>query len=196
MVVMAVLSGERFGADHTSTWVLPLLQYAFPTANPSLLTGLHAAFRKMAHVMDYAVLALLWLRVLGAEGPRRRAGLWAVGLTAVYAVADEARQGLTPNRTPSARDVGLDTLGAILAVAAIDQLGAGEGPLMRLVQGLVLIFGMATLTVALWDVALGLPAWDLGLAALGAAIAGWGLRAADPLSPSRAAAATADGGPG
>jgi hypothetical protein len=108
---------------------------------------------------------------------------------------DEARQGLAPNRTPSVRDVGIDTVGAMLAMVGIAGLGPATRPVVWGGQGGVLTFAVLTLAVAGWDVTLGLPAWDLGLAALAAGIAGWGLGAVDRVSSSGGAVAASDANP-
>ncbi len=42
-----------------------------------------------------------------------------VGLTALYALSDELHQAFTTGRSASLVDVGIDAVGAVLAVAAI-----------------------------------------------------------------------------
>ena len=65
--------------------------------------------KKTAHLLAYAVLALLW----------RRAGMrptvaWL--LAALYGVSDELHQAFVPGRHARVLDVGIDALGAGLAV--------------------------------------------------------------------------------
>ncbi|MGJ9457638.1 VanZ family protein [Oceanobacillus sp. CF4.6] len=45
--------------------------------------------------------------------------LFSFLLTVIYAVLDELHQGMTPNRTPYAGDVMLDSIGALIAVFCI-----------------------------------------------------------------------------
>jgi VanZ family protein len=66
-----------------------------------------------AHVVLFAVLAVLWARVLGQ---RPRAVLWACILTAVYALSDEIHQWFVPGRVADVRDLILDLAGALLGL--------------------------------------------------------------------------------
>lgn len=80
---------------------------------PPLVHGLD----KVVHFGVYAVLGLLVARALAAYGLRPgRAALWAVLLSALYAVSDEVHQGYVPGRSRDPRDWVADLLGAALAV--------------------------------------------------------------------------------
>ena len=80
---------------------------------------------KMAHVVEYSVLALLLLRALMSQAGGLRLSLvpaviTTVACAAVFGGLDEFRQSLVPNREPRLTDVVLDTvsaLGASLTVA-------------------------------------------------------------------------------
>ena len=172
MAVIAVFSSSLFGADQTGSWILPALGRLLPWAGPGLLHALHGALRKLGHVVEYGILAALWLRALR---PGRGAAVWAVVLSALYAALDETRQSLVPNRTASPLDVAIDTAGAFVAVAWL----RGRGPVgvagVRLVRWAAALVAAGSLLAAVVDWALGLAAWDLVLAALGAAAAAWGL---------------------
>ncbi|MBI2468267.1 MAG: VanZ family protein [Candidatus Rokubacteria bacterium] len=175
MGVIALLSGERFGADPTGAWLLPLLARLLPWAGPEALHGLHAVLRKLGHLFEYGILAALWLRALGPDRPPASAAGWAVSLSTLYAVADELRQGLAANRTSALVDVVIDAVGALVAVAALQP---GTPLARRLVRVGVWVAGLlaaASLGAAAVDWSLGLPAWDLLLGAVGAAVAAWGL---------------------
>lgn len=77
--------------------------------------------RKGAHVGVYFVLVLLLFLAF------RKTTLWRTGLvlvlsyfiTVLYAVSDEFHQALTPNRTPYAGDVVLDSIGALIGIFLI-----------------------------------------------------------------------------
>jgi VanZ family protein len=168
MGVIAGLSGGLFGADETGSWLLPILAGWLPGAGPTTLHALHGGLRKLAHLTEYGILAALWLRALDA---RPRAEWWAVVLAALYAVVDEARQGLAPNRTPALTDVLIDGAGALFAVACLrPRTGLGRAG-WRLACWAAVGVGVGSLAAALIDWSLGLAAWDL-LAA--AALAGAG----------------------
>jgi VanZ family protein len=172
MGVIAVLSGSLFGAEQTGAWLLPLLGRLVPWANAGGLQAFHTMLRKLAHVVEYGVLAALWLRALA---PAPRAAEWALALSALYAGIDEMRQSLAPNRTPSALDVLFDTAGAFLALACL----TGPGVLVRLgvrvARWAAWLLAGGSLVALVLDWSLGLPAWDLVGAALGAAAVAWGL---------------------
>ncbi len=87
------------------------------TTSTSFLTN-----PRFVHPAEYAVLAILVVRVVGAYAFRRGALLWitAMAITVVYGVADELHQSFVPGRSSSLNDVGFDALGALggLVVAA------------------------------------------------------------------------------
>ncbi len=170
MAVIAVLSGGLFGATATGSIVLPLLARLLPWASAGLLHGLHVVLRKLGHVVEYGILATLWLRALAPDRPARHAAAWAVGLSALYAVLDETRQALAPNRTPSALDVLVDAAGAFLAVACLEgDRGALARPALVFGRWAALLVAAGSLAAAALDWGLGLPAWDLVGTGLGAA---------------------------
>lgn len=92
------------------------------------------AVRKAAHLSEYGILALLSLRaVRGGTRLRCRAAWGAVLLfCAVVASADELNQAMVASRSGSAVDVGIDLLGAALALTAVGLVrrrrGAERGP--------------------------------------------------------------------
>ena len=179
MGVIAVLSSSLLGADRTESYVYALLVRLLPWAGPDALRGVHTVLRKMGHVVEYGILAVLWLRALAPGRSPGAEAAWAVGLSALYAVVDEARQGLTPNRSPSAWDVGIDTAGAGLAVAWLQAPGRPAQTVVRLARCVTLLLTIGTLASAAVDWSLGLPVWDLVPAALGLVVAGWGLRSVE-----------------
>jgi VanZ family protein len=77
--------------------------------------------RKIGHAGVFGLLALLVWRALGITTGWRRPRTWgvALGLTVLYAITDELHQGLVAGRHPSAVDVGIDSLGALLAIGVV-----------------------------------------------------------------------------
>lgn len=82
-------------------------------------TGFLAA--KAAHVIEYAVLSLLWYRASnGALRPwNPAAAILAFAAAAAYAVFDEVHQSFTIHRSGNARDILLDSFGAVFAIIAL-----------------------------------------------------------------------------
>jgi VanZ family protein len=180
MAVIALLSGDVLATSETGSRLLPVLARLLPGASPVALHTLHAVLRKLGHLVEYGILAALWLRALEPgrappQGGRPAATRWAVGLSAAYAVLDEARQGLAPDRSASVLDVLLDAAGAVLAVGWLAPSGGFPGTARELLRGAALVIALGSLAAALVDWSLGLPAWDLLLAAVGAGAAVWGL---------------------
>jgi VanZ family protein len=174
MAAIASFSGDTLAAEETASWVIPVLAALLPGASPPTLHTLHAALRKLGHVVEYGILGALWLRALAPGRPLRRAALGAIGLAAAYAVVDEARQSLTESRSGALTDVALDGVSAFLAVAWLGGAPAGLAAAgARILQGGAALVALGSLGAALVDVGLGLAAWDLLLAGLGAATLAW-----------------------
>ncbi|MCC6179208.1 MAG: VanZ family protein [Chloroflexi bacterium] len=75
---------------------------------------------KLAHVVEYSVLALVLLRALTASGggiglSTALAICWTVMLAFSFGALDEYRQAFTPTREPRAVDVLIDGLSALAA---------------------------------------------------------------------------------
>ena len=75
--------------------------------------------RKLGHMGVFGILALLAWRALASTTSLRRPWAWAFLLTVAYAATDEFHQGFTGGRHPSPVDVGIDSLGALLAIIAV-----------------------------------------------------------------------------
>src|SRR3990172_4579243 len=78
MAVVLGLSSEGASAEQRSRFLLPLLRWLLPWAAPEQLAALHGLARKAGHVIEYAILTLLWFRAFRRGrglGPRARARL-------------------------------------------------------------------------------------------------------------------------
>jgi VanZ like family len=74
--------------------------------------------RKAGHMAVFGVLAvLLWSAI--SRSTRRGAMALSLALTAGYAASDEFHQSFTAGRHPSPLDVGIDSIGAVIALAAL-----------------------------------------------------------------------------
>ncbi len=115
--VVLVMSSTHFSADHTGSVLRPLLTWLLPWLTPEHVAFLHGVVRKAAHLTEYAVLAALWFRALTRSAVRPTAAAWlALAVSVACAVVDETHQTFVPNRTGSAGDVLIDSLGALAAV--------------------------------------------------------------------------------
>jgi hypothetical protein len=172
MALIALGSSSVLAGDRTAQWLPALLGRLAPWASPATVAAAHFGLRKLGHLVEFGILAVLWRRALA---PSPRAVPAALVLAALYAAIDEWRQGLTPDRVPAVTDVAIDTLGALLGLAAWE--GAGPlavGTLRVAAWGLGLAAGLGLLMVSL-DLALGRPFAALALTALGVALVAGGL---------------------
>jgi VanZ family protein len=86
--------------------------------------GLDFLIRKAGHMAVFGILALLLWRALGSTTAWPRPWAWALALTILYAVSDEIHQGVVSGRHASPVDVGIDAVGALIAIARVGLLGA------------------------------------------------------------------------
>ena len=86
---------------------------------PGLTTGLgmwDLVLRKLAHLVEYAVLGALLFRALGREPV-------AVALGSAYAVTDELHQAFVPGREASPVDWLIDAVGVVAGVVLLARSG-------------------------------------------------------------------------
>ena len=88
--------------------------------SPEAIWTILVVARKCAHVTEYAVLALLLWRALRNVPTLHTKTLLVFGAAllgcALFAASDEFHQTFVKSRTPSVRDVLLDTGGALLGL--------------------------------------------------------------------------------
>jgi VanZ family protein len=115
--LMFNFSTDSFSKEHTSRFILPILQWLLPRASAETLDFLHFLIRKGAHLFEYFIFSVLLFRAVRApaEGWNPRWAATALLLAAVFAASDEYHQTFVPSRGPSIQDVLLDTSAAAAA---------------------------------------------------------------------------------
>jgi len=164
MALIALGSSSVLSGSRTGQWMYSMLGHVGPWATPALVQAIHLAIRKVGHVLEFGVLAVLWHRAL-APAPHATAAafLLAVG----YGAVDELRQGLDPSRVPTVSDVMVDGLGAGIALAVWTESSALRAAALRTAAWVVgLLAGLGVLGTVV-DVTLGRPAGDVAGATLG-----------------------------
>ena len=131
MGVIFLLSTDLFSRSETAAFLLPLLASLFRWAGPEALALLHDGLRKVGHLTEYGVLAVLWYR---ARAYRTAAWVPAAARLALlvavsYAVTDELHQALLPSRTGSILDVAIDAAGAFIGLLLLRSSGAARATL-------------------------------------------------------------------
>jgi VanZ family protein len=170
MVAIALGSSDVLADGRTSPVWLGLLERLAPWASPATLAASNVGLRKLGHVIEYGILAILWYRALT---PSPHAATTAFLVATVYGGLDELWQGLHPSRTPALGDVIIDAGGALLGLLA------WTGPwraawLEGAAWGVGALAGIAGLVVGV-DLALGRPAAALAVAAVGLGLVAAGL---------------------
>ena len=171
MAVVLGLSSEAASAEQTSRFLLPFLRWLLPGAAPEQIAALHGLTRIAGHVVEYAILALLWFRAFRrGRGLGPRASAWlALAPSLAWAVVDEWHQSGLRARTGSALDVALDAAGAVgaLGVARLGWRVALDGA-ATLGLWVAALGGGAVLAVDAWA---GVASGVLWLTAPAAALA-------------------------
>ncbi len=117
LVSIFLFSTESFSAGETSHFIVPVLTFLFPNWSLQQLDIGHAVIRKLAHITEYFILALLAYRTLRYEKrDLLDAKVWTGVLVLLAALSDEFHQSLTLTRQASIVDVGYDCLGALWAL--------------------------------------------------------------------------------
>lgn len=110
-------------SSKTSEWVLSLLRWL--NIDYETLKGYNLRFyvRKLAHMTEYFILYLLSYRLLRQYYAPSQALWWSLLLTIGYAGTDEFHQTFIPGRVGTIVDVGIDSMGAGLALLLTFLLG-------------------------------------------------------------------------
>ena len=118
MMVIFSASSDRQSGERSSRYLGPLVRWLVPGISEPALDKSVAVLRKVAHVLEYAVLSvLLWRARRGNPDPlqpqwNKAHARFALFVSALYALTDEIHQAFVPNRGPNFWDICLDTAGA------------------------------------------------------------------------------------
>jgi len=115
--MISIFSTHYFTDENTARIIIPALHWLFPWATPHMLHIMHMAVRKMAHVAEFALFSATIFHGLraGRDGWRLKSAVATLVIAAAYAGLDEWHQSFVPFRHAAARDIVIDTLGALLA---------------------------------------------------------------------------------
>jgi VanZ family protein len=124
MGVVFGFSTDHFSGAQTGSVFDEVVSRLFPGFAPEWIDRAHLLTRKMGHLTEYAILAILWARGFRGKGGGRarrddqqlflrRHAAWILILVSFYAGLDEWHQSWTDHRTGSVWDVLLDTVGGL-----------------------------------------------------------------------------------
>src|SRR5712692_1989106 len=121
MFLIFVGSTDALSAEQTSRFLVPFLRWLDPQISAATIATIHFAVRKLGHITEYAILAMLLWRGLrrGTNLQPKLSVLFIVVwlVCAVFAASDEFHQSFVPSRTASRIDVMIDICGAFAGVA-------------------------------------------------------------------------------
>jgi VanZ family protein len=112
------MSTGTFSAQNTSLIIEPLLRLLMPSISAEKADMIHGIIRKLGHVAEYFILGILLFRAFRSDSRELLILRWSVSsllVVVIYAVSDEFHQSFISTRTASLVDIGIDTLGGILA---------------------------------------------------------------------------------
>lgn len=119
VILIFVFSTSSFSEKVTISYTERVLGLILPGGHYNHVMLLSYLTRKTAHLVEYAVLAALWLRaLLKRDGANyRNAILFTVLVSLMCAAADEYHQSFLPDRTAKFSDVALDLAAAALSLS-------------------------------------------------------------------------------
>ena len=125
LIAIAVICTEStttFSAQHTSSWLRPIVERWFGLFQDGTWDRFHHYLRKSGHFIGYGTVGFTflraWLHTLARRGPstllswRLESSILAIFSTAIVASCDEFHQTFLPGRTGTPVDVSLDSAGA------------------------------------------------------------------------------------
>ncbi|HJX97552.1 MAG TPA: VanZ family protein [Chthoniobacterales bacterium] len=120
LVLIFIGSTDLMSAEHTSRIIGPILRWFNPDVSAETIARVQFFVRKIAHLTEYAVLAILIWRAFrrGSSWHLKMSILFMLALfgCAIFAVTDEFHQSFVPSRTSSPADVMIDIFGAVLGL--------------------------------------------------------------------------------
>jgi VanZ family protein len=113
------LSTQTFTPHFSQALLVRILDFLHLRVSPYTFRILHALLRKLAHLAEYAIFALLLYGVPGEQSQllwRPRRAVICILVAAAYSLTDEYHQLFVHGRHASLFDCALDTIGASLAM--------------------------------------------------------------------------------
>jgi VanZ family protein len=117
MIFIYWMSTEVFSSRSTLRIIDQIIRFFSSSLTRHEIIMINGVVRKLAHVIEYAVLGILLFRAFRAGSQERLWWRWtgySLVVVFLYAITDEFHQRYVPMRTASFIDVGFDNLGGIL----------------------------------------------------------------------------------
>jgi len=120
-LLVLFLGGETFSAARSYRTFAEVVRFFQPEATSGEIWFLFLWARKLAHAVEYGLLALFAFRAarLSFRNPIARIALLAGGFTALVASADELRQASLGSRTGSLLDFWIDVVAGAVSLGLL-----------------------------------------------------------------------------
>jgi VanZ family protein len=113
-------STDLMSAEHTSRIIAPFLRWLRPDISLEAIAQVQFIVRKAAHLIEYAILAmLLWRAIIRGTNVERKIAILFVNVWLVatlVAALDEYHQSFVPSRGAAWSDVLIDSGGAVFGL--------------------------------------------------------------------------------
>ena len=131
--LIAFASTGQFSAVNSGRFVRPVLLWLFPDITEGQLRGIHFLTRKVAHLVEYGILAFLARRAFitsSHAGIQRRWFQLGLLLVVLCSLLDELQQSFAPARSGSIVDSVVDVIGGltVLLIFRAYESRAGASP--------------------------------------------------------------------
>ena len=115
--MISLFSTHYFSGEQTARFIVPILHWLFPGANPHKLRLMHFGIRKLAHITEFGVFSITVFHGIraGRSGWNFKWAFATLVIAVAYASLDEWHQSFVPLREPRLRDVAIDSFGALSA---------------------------------------------------------------------------------
>ena len=118
MTLIFIGSTDVLSAEHTSRFLVPFLRWLDPQISWAALNSIQIVIRKLGHLTEYAILAiLLWRALVDLSWKSSTSLTISLLACAIFAASDEFHQSFIPSRTSSVHDVMIDICGAVIGLA-------------------------------------------------------------------------------
>lgn len=123
-------STDLMSAEHTSRIIGPILHWFNPDVSAETVARVQLFVRKIAHLSEYAVLAILIWRAFrrGSSWQMKMSILFVLALfgCAIFAASDEFHQSFVATRTASPIDILIDICGALIGLTICVAVSSGK----------------------------------------------------------------------
>ncbi len=116
------LSTPSFGGTLSRSLLAQMLDSLHLSVSPNTLYVLDSMLRKLAHLTEYSIFALLLYGCFASRDGfywRPRLASWCVTVASAYSLTDEFHQLFSPGRHASLIDCAIDTIGAAIAMLMV-----------------------------------------------------------------------------